>query len=224
MNKQEVKEVWKKADCVCFDVDSTVCEDEGIDVLAEFHGVSEQVKQWTTKAMGGSVTFQDALAARLEIILPSSNSIKEFNRKHKPQLTRGIRELVALLKQRGCDVYLVSGGLQEIIEPVAELLDIEKTKIYANRLKYFYNGDYAGYDEKQPTSRSGGKPNVISLLKEKHGYKNMVMIGDGATDMEASPPAEAFIGFGGNVQREKVKANARWFVTSFSELIDELKS
>ena len=35
----------------------------------------------------------------------------------------------------------------------------------------FFTGDYAGYDEKQPTSRSGGKPNVISLLKEKHGYK-----------------------------------------------------
>lgn len=32
----------------------------------------------------------------------------------------------------------------------------------------------------------------------RYGYKNLVMVGDGATDMEACPPADAFIGFGGN--------------------------
>jgi phosphoserine phosphatase len=30
---------------------------------------------------------------------------------------------------------------------------------------------------------------VAGLLKEKHGYKRLVMVGDGATDMEACPPA-----------------------------------
>ena len=38
--------------------------------------------------------------------------------------------------------------------------------------------------------------------------------GDGATDMEARPPADIFVGFGGNVIREKVKGGADWFVTS----------
>ena len=46
MNEENVKQVWKIADCVCFDVDSTVCQDEGIDVLADFLGVSSQVKEW----------------------------------------------------------------------------------------------------------------------------------------------------------------------------------
>jgi phosphoserine phosphatase len=32
------------------------------------------------------------------------------------------------------------------------------------------------------------------MLKKKHGYSNVVLIGDGATDLEASPPADAFIG------------------------------
>ena len=48
------------------------------------------------------------------------------------------------------------------------------------------------------------------------------MIGDGATDMEARPPADAFIGFGGVVVREKVKQGADWFVTDMQELINEL--
>lgn len=55
-------------------------------------------------------------------------------------------------------------------------------------------GEFAGFDENQPTSRSGGKAEVIHYLKETRGYKSIVHIGDGSTDLEASPPADAFIG------------------------------
>ncbi len=50
-------------------------------------------------------------------------------------------------------------------------------------------GEYAGFDESQPTAESGGKGKVISMLKEQHGFKTVVMVGDGATDLEACPPA-----------------------------------
>ncbi len=43
--KDTVKEIWRTADCVCFDVDSTVCKNEAIDDLALFLNVGEQVKQ-----------------------------------------------------------------------------------------------------------------------------------------------------------------------------------
>ena len=64
---------------------------------------------------------------------------------------------------------------------------------------------------------------MISLLKNRFGYKSMVMVGDGATDMEACPPADAFIGFGGNQIREAVKARAEWYVTDFDVLRKELE-
>jgi phosphoserine phosphatase len=48
------------------------------------------------------------------------------------------------------------------------------------------------------------------------------MVGDGATDAEACPPADAFIGFGGNQVREAVKKSAPWYVYDFQELIDEI--
>ena len=70
--------------------------------------------------------------------------------------------------------------------------------------------------------RDGGKPAVIKKLKEAHGYNPIIMIGDGATDLQAKPPADAFIGFGGVVVREKVRDNADWFVTDFRELLDAL--
>lgn len=48
-------EVWRSVGAVCFDVDSTVCEDEGIDVLAEHCGAGEAVKAWTTKCVTAQV-------------------------------------------------------------------------------------------------------------------------------------------------------------------------
>lgn len=45
----EVLELWRSADAVCFDVDSTVCLDEGIDELAEFCGAGKAVAEWTAK-------------------------------------------------------------------------------------------------------------------------------------------------------------------------------
>jgi len=172
--------------------------------------------------MGGSVSFQESFDARLKIINPSLEIIKKFVESHPPSLTPGIKELVVALKAKGCAVYLVSGGMLEIIEPVAKILDIPLENVYANRLKYFHDGKYAGFDTEAPTCRSGGKPQAVGLLKQKFGYKRVVMIGDGATDLEAAPPADAFIGFGGNVIRKKVEQGAKWFAMSMQELIDQL--
>lgn len=58
----------------------------------------------------------------------------------------------------------------------------------------YLTGEYAGFDESQPTAESGGKGKVISILKEQYGFKTVVMIGDGATDLEACPPAVS-VGF-----------------------------
>jgi len=60
-------------------------------------------------------------------------------------------------------------------------------------------------------------------LKECYAYKQVVMIGDGATDMQARPPADAFIGYGGVAVREKVKQGADWFVYSFDDLLKAIR-
>ena len=45
MNEDEVRSIWRAADAVTFDVDSTVCVDEGIDELAAFMNVGDKVAQ-----------------------------------------------------------------------------------------------------------------------------------------------------------------------------------
>ena len=61
----------------------------------------------------------------------------------------------------------------------------------------------------------------MAELKARFAYEKVVMVGDGATDMEARDVpggADAFIGFGGVQEREKVKAGADWFVYNFEEM------
>ncbi|XP_024875909.1 phosphoserine phosphatase [Temnothorax curvispinosus] len=216
---ENIKNIWKTADAVTFDVDSTVITEEAIDELANFCGKGEEITKLTKRAMQGDMTFQQSLSVRLGIINPSLTQVRQFLNTHQPKFTPGIKDLVSALQARGKEVFLVSGGFRCLITPIAAQLNIPPENIYANRLKFFFTGEYAGFDESQPTSKSGGKGEVVRLIKKEKGFKIVVHVGDGSTDLEASPPADAFIGFGGNVVRENVKSRAEWFVTNFDDLI-----
>ncbi|KAK8378026.1 hypothetical protein O3P69_018750 [Scylla paramamosain] len=220
---EESKEIWRSADAVCFDVDSTVIQNEGLDELAAYCGKGQVVKELTMRAMQGGMSYKESLKQRLDMLQPSLETIQGFTRAHPPCLTKDVDKLVEVLQERGVDVYLVSGGFRSLIAPVAKLLNIPLENIFANRLKFFFDGDYGGFDESQLTSRTGGKAEVVSYLKQQEGYTRLVMVGDGITDLEAYPPADTFVGFGGNAVREVVKEKAPWFVNDFGTLISELQ-
>ena len=212
------------ADCVCFDVDSTVIQEEGIDVLADYLGFGEQVAALTKQAMEGGLKFQDALAARLELLRPSHQQIQDCLKAHPLQLSPGVAELIQALQDANKGVYLVSGGFRLMIEPVAEILNIPKTNIVANTLMFDdETGLYRDFCRDEPTSRDMGKPKAVQNIMTNNNYTTAVMVGDGATDAQAKPPAKAFVGFGGVVVREPVKAKADWFVTDFDDMTRVVK-
>ncbi len=131
---------------------------------------------------------------------------------------------MSLLHQRGKDVYLVSGGFRQLIEPLRHELNIPESHIFANKL-YFDDetGEYTGFDVREPTSETGGKARAVEMIKQRDKHETVVMIGDGVTDLEARPFASAVIGFGGNVVRERVVNEADWFVKDFRELVQVLQ-
>mmetsp|Transcript_20985 Transcript_20985/g.52056 ORF Transcript_20985/g.52056 Transcript_20985/m.52056 type:complete len:355 (+) Transcript_20985:145-1209(+) len=210
------------ADAVCFDVDSTVINEEGIDVLADFLGKGEEVAALTAAAMEGGMKFEDALKARLDLLEPSRQEILDCLVEHPLELTPGIEKLVNTLHSKNVDVFLVSGGFRIMIEPLADILNIPSdTHIVANTIHFEYGseGKYAGFCSDEPTSQDMGKPKALEGIQKEHpSYKKIVMVGDGATDAQAKPPAKAFIGFGGVIEREPVKKQADWFVTSFDDM------
>ncbi|KAI5660007.1 hypothetical protein M9H77_28800 [Catharanthus roseus] len=221
---KEILEVWRNANAVCFDVDSTVCIDEGIDELADFCGAGKAVAEWTARAMGGSVPFEEALAARLSLFNPSLSQVHEFLEKRPPRLSPGIDELIQKLKANSIEVYLISGGFRQMINPVASILGIPLNHIFANQLLFGSSGEFLGFDTNEPTSRSGGKAVAVQQLRKANGYKSLVMVGDGATDLEARKPggADLFICYAGVQLREAVAAKADWLVFNFKDLINTL--
>ncbi|KAK7292171.1 hypothetical protein RIF29_07920 [Crotalaria pallida] len=221
---KETIELWRNVDAVCFDVDSTVCVDEGIDELAQFCGAGSAVAQLTASAMGGSVPFEEALAARLALFNPSLSQLHNFLHQHPPRLSPGIEELVRKLKAKRVHVYLISGGFRQMINPVASILGIPQENIFANQLLFGSDGEFLGFDKNEPTSRSGGKATAVRQIRKAHEYKSLAMVGDGATDLEARSPggADLFICYAGVQLREAVAAKADWLVFSLEDLINSL--
>ncbi|KDD73980.1 hypothetical protein H632_c1681p1 [Helicosporidium sp. ATCC 50920] len=202
------------------------CEDESIDEIAAFLGVGEAVAEMTSRAMGGSMLFQDALKMRLDLMAISSESMTRFLAEHPARLSPGIRELVALLHSRGVQVYLVSGGFRLVIHPIADALNIPQSNVFANTLLFNTDGSYSGFDPVEFTSRSGGKREAVAAVAARDGHETIVMVGDGATDAEARAPGAAalFVGYGGVVYREAVAQKADWYITRVQQLIDALES
>ncbi|PKA63908.1 Phosphoserine phosphatase, chloroplastic [Apostasia shenzhenica] len=221
---KEVLEIWQKSDAVCFDVDSTVCLDEGIDELADFCGAGKAVAEWTKKAMSGSVPFEEALTARLSIFNPSLSQLNDFLDKRPPRISPGISGLIDKLKARNTDIYFISGGFRQMIKPVALQLGIPLENIFANQLLFGNSGEFCGFDTGEFTSKSGGKAVAVQHIRKVHGYKSLVMIGDGATDLEARRPggADLFICYGGVQFRESVATKADWLIFDFEVLSSSL--
>ena len=218
MDAAQARACWRSARTVCFDVDSTVSPDEAIDVLAAHAGVAAQVAELTRAAMGGTRTFQDALADRLALIRPTPAMVAACLRAHPPRLTPGIADLIGLLHRQGAEVHLVSGGFRPFIEPLAAALAIAPARIHANAFVFAASGACLGADPAQPTCRSGGKAEVMRRLLAAGAPTPLAMVGDGMTDIEARPPADLAIGFGGVIERPAVRARADWYVTDLAEL------
>ena len=154
---------------------------------------------------------------------PSRADIAACLAAHPPRLTPGVAEVVAKLHERGVAVCLISGGFRLMIEPVADRLGISRERIWANSLEFDAARGFVRHDDREPTSRSGGKPAVVAeLQRTPHAHACVVMVGDGGTDLEAKPSADAFIGFGGVVAREAVVAKADWFVEDFHDVVKAL--
>merc|ERR1719352_530582 len=89
-------------------------------------------------------------------------------REGKPMWSPGVQEVVKMFHKQGTDVYLVSGGFQNMIKPLALDLHVPQNKIYANVIEFDEEGMYSGFDRSAPTSASGGKPKVLQMMQKKH--------------------------------------------------------
>jgi len=203
---------------ICFDCDTTLSSIEGIDELARLRGpeVFARVEALTSEAMNGAVRMEEVFGRRMEIVRPGAREVEAVGRRYVATVEPTAKATIAELARKGWTPVIISGGFRQTIRPLADYLGVPR--IEAVDLYFSGDGSYAGYATDFPTTRSGGKAEVIALLRAEYGPERVVMVGDGASDLETLASVDLFVGYGGFVTREKVRREAPAFVTSLSAI------
>jgi phosphoserine phosphatase len=187
-----MKMTHRKKGLLIMDVDSTLINQEGIDILGEIAGVGEKVAGITARAMNGELDFEAALRERVSLLkgLPEAvfdEVIEQIS------FTEGAAELIATLKQQGWVVGVVSGGFHETVDRLAKLVDIDLVK--ANRLEVI-DGKLTGQLLGEIVTKE------VKLAKLNQWAKQFdipitqtVAIGDGANDLPMIQAAGIGIAF-----------------------------
>ena len=207
-----------------FDCDSTLSSIEGIDELARERGtvVFDEIVALTHAGMNGTVPLHEVFPRRMEILKPDKSTCDAVAQRYIETIVPGVRETLQTLSDEGWTIVILSGGFAPLIEPLARELGI--AFVEAVPLYHDENGNYTGYGDRYPTTRNGGKPEIIREWKQAMLPKVTMMVGDGISDLETQREVDAFIGFGGVIARDAVKQQAQHFITAFSDLLPIAKS
>jgi phosphoserine phosphatase len=203
---------------ICFDCDSTLSSIEGIDELARLRGPDAyaRVEALTSDAMNGLIRMEDIFGRRMEIVRPGAAEAAAVGRRYIETVEPTAKATLALLSRAGWTPVIISGGFRQTIRPLADFLGI--SRVEAVDLYFSGDGDYRGYASDYPSTRSGGKGEVIDGLRAEFSPERVVMVGDGVSDLETSSRVDLFVGYGGFVARDKVRREARAFVTSLASI------
>lgn len=189
---------------VLFDCDSTLSAMEGIDELAR--GFKEEIEALTDLAMRGEVPLEAVYGKRLAIIRPTRAELERVGRMYVERLVPGAREAVAALHAAGVDVRIVSGGLRPAVLHVAHALGIDESRVFAVDIYFDAGGAFAGFEETSPLATQRGKATLVASWPSLP--RPSMLVGDGATDLEAKGVVDCFVAFAGVVARDVVVTHA----------------
>lgn len=165
---------------VVLDADSTLIENEVIELLADAAGSLELVAAVTEQAMRGEIDFAESLRARVKTLAGLSTGVfEEVRRLIRP--TPGVHDLIAGLHAHGCSVGVVSGGFHEVLDPLAARFGLDHWR--ANRLEAIggrLTGDLVG-----PIIDARAKAAALTewAAAESLPLRQTVAVGDGANDL-----------------------------------------
>ncbi len=177
---------------VIFDVDSTLIEQEVIELLADCAGKRSEVEAVTERAMSGELDFTSSLKARVRVLegLPESVIAETLA---KCTITPGAKKLIDAIHLAGGKVGAVSGGFSQLLEPLAKELDLDFHR--ANTLEVvdgYLTGDVTGPIIDKPAKATALIEWADALNLD---LKYTVAIGDGANDLDMMQVAGLSVGF-----------------------------
>ena len=202
------------------DFDGTLVQIEALEELAKISLASYPdrrkriavVEQLTEQAMKGELDFSAALTQRLDLLQARRSHIATLIARLKSKITPSFLRSFAADKKFWSrhPLFIVSGGFREYIVPIAAQFGIAENKVFANEFIINNHNRVVGYNERNPLAHSGGKVEIVRLIRQQSQATPVVILGDGWTDYEIREQGQAdkFFVFTENVRRQPVVAVA----------------
>jgi phosphoserine phosphatase len=177
---------------IMMDVDSTLLQDEAIELLAAEAGCAAQVAELTAAAMHGELDFAQSLRDRVALLAGLEAGVIDKIRRGL-RLTPGARTLIRTLKRLGYRCGAVSGGFTQFTDWLTGELGLDYAaantlEVQAGRLTGRVTGEIIDRAGKERALRQFAAAAGVPLSQ-------CVAVGDGANDLDMIAAAGLGIAF-----------------------------
>ena len=209
-----------------FDFDSTLTQVEALDVLAEMtlkgksnrDEILEEIQNITNLGIDGEISFTESLERRIRLLEANRSDLDPLIADLRQKISKSIKENKEFFQSHAEDIYVISCGFKEFIDPIVAEYNIPSKRVYANTFKFNDEGKIVGFDETNVLSSHNGK---IECLKNLDLEGEVQVIGDGYSDyvMREAGIADKFFAYTENVHREKATNNADFVAPNLNEFL-----
>lgn len=209
-----------------FDFDSTLTRVEALDVLAEMtlqgksnkEEVIQEIQDITNLGIDGDISFTESLERRIQLLKAHKNDLEGLVSELRQKISKSIASNKEFFEKFSDDIYVISCGFKEFIDPIVQEYNIPSERVYANTFKFDEEGNIVGFDEDNVLASHNGK---IECLKNLDLEGEVQVIGDGYSDyvMREAGIADKFFAYTENVHREKAANNADHVTPNLDEFL-----
>ena len=209
-----------------FDFDSTLVQVESLPELARIslkHHPERverlrEVERITELTATGEMSMAEGIAQRLELASAHRKHIDSLVRVLRRSLTPSVKRNRLFFRKCRSQIYVLSNGFREFIEPVLDTLGLDSRHLFANSLNFDERGYVVGYDTRNPLVHQDGKARVMRTLQLAG---ECLVIGDGFSDVQIKDAglATCFYAFTENARRESVVEKADHVLPNLDELL-----
>ena len=209
-----------------FDFDSTLTKVEALDVLAEItlegnpnkDQIIQEIIDITNLGIDGEISFTESLEKRIKLLKANKSDLSGLIAALKKQVSKSIESNKEFFENFADDIYVISCGFKEFIDPIVKEYNIPSERVYANTFEFADDGEIVGFDANNPLSQHNGK---IKCLKDMSLEGEIQVIGDGYSDYVTREAgiADTFFAYTENVSRVKTTENADHIAPSLDEFL-----
>ena len=209
-----------------FDFDSTLTKVEALDILAEItlannprkDAVIQEIIDITNLGIDGEISFTTSLEKRIQLLKANKADLNPLIEALKKQVTKSIESNKAFFEAYANDIYVISCGFKEFIDPIVAEYNIPTERVFANTFEFAADGEIIGFDATNPLSPHNGK---IECLKGMNLSGEVQVIGDGYSDYvtREAGVADTFFAYTENVTRVKTTENADYIAPNLDEFL-----